>query len=66
MRDTTKIKAIADEGLADLEAVKDGNVVDLRNAIESVKGNLREIGATAKRMDARTGTSDPSTKKAGS
>lgn len=66
MRDTTKIKAIADEGLADLEAVKDGNVVDLRNAIESVKGNLREIGATAKRMDARTGTSDPSAKKTGS
>jgi len=65
MRDTTKIKAIADEALADIEAVKDGNVSDLRDVLESVKGNLREIGATAKRMDARTGTSDPSTKKGG-
>lgn len=66
MRDTTKIMAIATEALADIEAVKDGNVADLREVTESVKGNLREIVSTAKRMDARTGTVDPSVKKGGS
>lgn len=57
MRDTTKIKAIAEEALADIEA---GNTGD--NS-ESTKANLREIIATAKKMDARTGTSDPSSRK---
>jgi hypothetical protein len=65
MRDTTKIMATAQEGLADLEAAKDGNVVQLREATEAVKSNLREIVSIARRMDARTGTVDPSAKKAG-
>lgn len=55
MRDTTKIKAIAEEALADLESVAP-------NSIESTKANLREIVSIAKKMDARTGTSDPSAK----
>lgn len=56
MRDTTKIRAIAEEALADLDQGGAGS-------IESTKANLREIVSVAKRMDARTGTSDPSTKK---
>lgn len=64
MRDTTKIKAIAEEALADINAAKTPNGIDNATVV-SVEGNLREIAALAKKMDARTGTSDPSTKKHG-
>ena len=57
MRDTTKIKAIAGEALADLSAA-----TQLGQVSESLTSNLKEIINIATRMDARTGTSDPSAK----
>lgn len=57
MRDTTKIMAIATEALADIEA---GNV---GAGAQATKESLKEIIGIAKRMDARTGTIDPSAKK---
>lgn len=60
MRDTTKIMAIAQEALADIEQ---GNV---GAGATATKESLKEIIGIAKRMDARTGTSDPSVKKGGS
>lgn len=62
MRDTTKIKAIAEEALADIAQAKTPQGIDNATVV-SVEGNLREIASLAKKMDARTGTSDPSTKK---
>ena len=55
MRDTTKIKAVAQETLADIQAGTDTS--------ESIVANLKEIVNIATKMDARTGTSDPSVKK---
>lgn len=60
MRDTTKIKAVAEEALADIDAAEGKFTAEV---VDSLKGNLREIANLAKRMDARTGTTDPSTKK---
>lgn len=60
MRDTTKIKAVAEEALADIDAAQGKLTAEV---VESVRGNLKEIASIAKRMDARTGTVDPSAKK---
>lgn len=54
MRDTTKIKAVAQETLADIAAGTDTH--------ESIIANLKEIVNIATKMDARTGTIDPSAK----
>jgi hypothetical protein len=59
MRDTTKIKAIAEEILNDWEDVLGSVEMPAEIAI-----NLKEIVAIAERMDARTGTVDPSRKRA--
>jgi hypothetical protein len=56
MRDTTRIKALAQETLDDL--AKLDQTEDVKNAVE----NQKEIIRTATKMDARTGTTDPSTK----
>lgn len=64
MRDTTKIKAVAEEALADIEAASRGPQGGINgDVVDGLKGNLREIAAIAKKMDARTGTIDPSAKK---
>ena len=61
MRDTTRIKACAEEALADLARIDTTSLVE----VDSVKSNLQEIIRTATKMDARTGTIDPSERKKG-
>ncbi len=59
MRQATQIRANAEEALVDLSGLENGP------AVNNIEANLKEIIAIAKKMDARTGTNDPSTKRAG-
>ncbi|HXG69471.1 MAG TPA: hypothetical protein VNJ04_02540 [Gemmatimonadaceae bacterium] len=56
MRPTTQIRANAEEALSDLSSL------DRSPEVAQVVANLKEILAIATKIDARTGTSDPSTK----
>jgi ABC-type hemin transport system substrate-binding protein len=58
MRDITRIKELATEALVAIQS--DSSVVLERD--HTVTDNLREIQAIAERLDARTGTIDPSEK----
>jgi hypothetical protein len=56
VRDTTKIRALAQETVDDLSKLD--QTEDVKNAVE----NQKEIIRIASKMDARTGTVDPSAK----
>ena len=58
MRDTTRIRALA------LETIENLQKLDQTEEVKEMIENQKEIERTAKKMDARTGTIDPSAKKA--
>lgn len=57
MRPATQIRASAEEALADLADL------DQTENVKNAQANLREIIAISKKVDARTGTNDPSSKR---
>lgn len=63
MRDTTRIRANAEEALAELKKLAPDNGSLTNEELEQVTSNLQEIIRTATKMDARTGTIDPNERK---